>query len=146
MLTRPNAVHSAMMTSGLGTSPAIVGGVRKIPLPIVMPTMSAVPPANPMTRRRSCGGDCTEVFKEEPTYSKSRSFAPAALRMTGPLFSFYKRQAKHVILSERAARARAKDLLLGRDLLEQKPQADGAGQREPLRRSCQLAAVRIARE
>jgi len=43
-----------MMTSGLGTSPAIVGGVRKIPLPIVMPTISAVPPASPMTRRRSC--------------------------------------------------------------------------------------------
>jgi len=44
-----------MITSGLGTSPAMVGGVRKIPLPIVMPTISAVPPANPMTRRRSCG-------------------------------------------------------------------------------------------
>ncbi|MGH7521348.1 MAG: hypothetical protein ACREMI_08720 [Gemmatimonadales bacterium] len=55
MLIRPKAVHSPMMTSGLGTSPAIVGGVRKIPLPIVIPTMSAVPPASPMTRRRSCG-------------------------------------------------------------------------------------------
>jgi hypothetical protein len=27
-----------------------------IPLPIVMPTISAVPPASPMTRRRSCAG------------------------------------------------------------------------------------------
>ena len=56
MLIRPKAVQSPMMTSGFGTSPAIVDGVRKIPLPIVMPTISAVPPANPMTRRRSCAG------------------------------------------------------------------------------------------
>ncbi len=56
MLISPNAVQSPMMTSGFGTSPAMVGGVRKIPLPIVMPTISAVPPASPMTRRRSC--DC----------------------------------------------------------------------------------------
>ena len=47
MLIRPKAVQSPMMTSGFGTSPAIVGGVRKIPLPIVMPTMSAVPPDEP---------------------------------------------------------------------------------------------------
>ena len=54
MLMRPNAIHSAMMTSGFGTRPAIVGGVRKMPLPIVMPTMSAVPLEKPMTLRRSC--------------------------------------------------------------------------------------------
>ena len=42
------------MTSGLGTKPAIVGGVRKMPLPMVMPTMSAVPLEKPMTLRRSC--------------------------------------------------------------------------------------------
>src|ERR1700746_2471431 len=53
MLIRPMAVHSPMMTSGLGTRPAIVGGVRKIPLPIVMPTISAMPPKSPITRRRS---------------------------------------------------------------------------------------------
>ena len=57
MLTSPKAVQSPMMTSGLGTSPAIVGGFRKIPLPIVIPTISAIPPARPMTRRRSCAGD-----------------------------------------------------------------------------------------
>ena len=49
-------VQSPMMTSGFGTSPAIVGGFRKIPPPIVMPTMSATPPASPMTRRRSRSG------------------------------------------------------------------------------------------
>src|SRR5688572_20606469 len=54
-----------MMTSGCGTRPAIVGGVRKIPLPIVMPTMTAVPPKNPMTRRRSCACGCTGVVKED---------------------------------------------------------------------------------
>ena len=54
MLMRPNATQSAMMTSGLGTRPAIVGGVRKMPLPMVMPTMSAVPLQKPMTLRRSC--------------------------------------------------------------------------------------------
>ena len=32
---------------------AIVGGVRKMPLPMVMPTISAVPLENPMTLRRS---------------------------------------------------------------------------------------------
>src|SRR3954465_9187036 len=53
MLIRPNAVHRPMMTSGFGTRPAIVGGFRKMPLPIVMPTISAVPPQNPMTRFRS---------------------------------------------------------------------------------------------
>src|SRR5262245_11800386 len=59
MLMSPNAIQSPMMTSALGTSPAIVGGVRKIPEPMVMPTMSAVPPVSPMTRRRSCVGDWT---------------------------------------------------------------------------------------
>ena len=54
MLMRPNATQSAMMMSGLGTRPAIVGGVRKMPLPMVMPTMSAVPLEKPMTLRRSC--------------------------------------------------------------------------------------------
>ncbi len=54
MLIRPKAVQSPMMTRGFGTSPAIVGGFRKMPPPIVMPTMSAIPPASPMTRRRSC--------------------------------------------------------------------------------------------
>ena len=53
MLISPNAVQSPMITSGFGTRPAIVGGVRKMPLPIVMPMISAVPPENPMTRRRS---------------------------------------------------------------------------------------------
>src|SRR5260370_27459217 len=48
MLIRPKAVQSPMMTSGFGTSPAIVGGGRKIPLPIVMTTISAIPPASPM--------------------------------------------------------------------------------------------------
>src|SRR5882724_11754419 len=119
MLISPNAVHSPMMTSGLGTSPAIVGGVRKIPLPIVMPTMSAVPPANPMTRRRCCGGDCTEVFKEEPTYSKSRSFAPRDLQ-------------------QQLLRLRQK----GRG----EPQTDRTRQREPLGRKCQRAGLPIARE
>jgi len=41
-----------------------VGGVRKIPLPIVMPTISAVPPKNPMTRRRSCACGWTGVVNE----------------------------------------------------------------------------------
>jgi len=54
MLIRPKAIQSPMMTRGFGTSPAIVGGFRKIPPPMVMPTISAVPPARPMTRRRSC--------------------------------------------------------------------------------------------
>src|SRR5688572_23080975 len=54
MLIRPNAAQSAMMTSGFGTRPAMVGGVRKMPLPIVMPIMSAVPLEKPMTLRRSC--------------------------------------------------------------------------------------------
>src|SRR5438093_1017321 len=42
MLISPNSVHSPMMTSGFGTSPAMLGGVRNIPLPIVMPTTGAV--------------------------------------------------------------------------------------------------------
>jgi hypothetical protein len=54
MLMMPNATHSAMITGALGTRPATVGGVRKMPLPIVMPTMSAVPLEKPMTLRRSC--------------------------------------------------------------------------------------------
>src|SRR3954470_18556391 len=61
MLIAPKVVQSAMITSGLGTSPAMVGGFRKIPLPIVIPTISAVPPANPMTRRRSCDSGCNGV-------------------------------------------------------------------------------------
>ena len=54
ILMMPNATHSAMMMGALGTRPAIVGGVRKMPLPMVMPTMSAVPLEKPMTLRRSC--------------------------------------------------------------------------------------------
>jgi hypothetical protein len=54
MQMRPNATHNAMMRRGFGTSAAIVGGVRKMPLPMVMPTMSAVPLEKPMTLRRSC--------------------------------------------------------------------------------------------
>src|ERR1043166_10245214 len=45
-----------MKTTGFGTSPAIVGGVRKMPLPIVIPTISAMPPPSPMTRRSSWDG------------------------------------------------------------------------------------------
>src|SRR5689334_12561048 len=65
MLIRPSAVHSAIITSGFGTSRAIVGGVRKIPLPMVMPTMSAMPPASPMPRRRSCVSEGAAVVTKE---------------------------------------------------------------------------------
>src|SRR5688572_13498703 len=44
------------MNAGLSVALAISAGVRKIPLPMVTPTMIAAPPQKPMVRGRSGGG------------------------------------------------------------------------------------------
>ena len=88
MLIRPNAVHSPMMTRGFGTSPAIVGGVRKMPLPIVMPTISAVPPENPMTRRRSWPTETPKVYAlASPRHIADAVGTPARFDTAYPLQS-----------------------------------------------------------
>ena len=51
------AVRVRIVSAAVGTRPAIVGGVRKMPLPMVMPTMRAVPPQKPMTRRSVSTGE-----------------------------------------------------------------------------------------
>src|SRR4051794_41188194 len=53
MLMIPKAAHSASTRRGSGTSSAMVAGLRKMPLPMVMPMMRAVPPQKPIPRRRS---------------------------------------------------------------------------------------------
>jgi len=84
MLIKPSAVHSAMMTTGLGTRPAMVGGVRKIPLTMVMPTISAIPPVNPMTRRRSCATAGAGAINEEFVRFCGSSSRANVAAITGP--------------------------------------------------------------
>src|SRR5688572_528771 len=53
MLMMPKTTHRPITSRGSGTSSARVAGLRKMPLPMVMPMIRAVPPQKPITRRRS---------------------------------------------------------------------------------------------
>src|SRR5882672_3086783 len=50
---RPPTTQSQRISAGLPISFAIWGGVWKMPLPMMMPTMIADPPQNPIRRGRS---------------------------------------------------------------------------------------------
>ena len=71
-LTSPKPTHSPRITAGSPTSRARVCGLRKMPLPMVIPTITARPPQKPMTRARAWSGggwvDCSLL----PAYLKSR--------------------------------------------------------------------------
>src|SRR6185369_9282847 len=60
-LTTPKPTQRARIATGSPTSWASVYGLRKTPLPIVIPTMRAKPPQNPITRCRSSRAGCVVV-------------------------------------------------------------------------------------
>src|SRR5205809_6441934 len=69
----PKATQRPRMATGSPTSRASVYGLRKTPLPIVIPTTSATPPPKPTTRFRSPPPAGPPVMARDPTAPGAQS-------------------------------------------------------------------------